>query len=290
VKVVVLQVVPRLSVVTRAKDVSARFRTGFFVGKNSEKAMPEALSTQTWTNAGAARSSVLRVAGEPRSGGMGFDYRTNFCWVKERKGSGYWNRSRHEVLLLGARGRPVAPSPGEQVASVIERLVGAHSEKPAVVHELVEAMFPSAQKAKPSRDASSSGVIGRSRSPDLSFQDCEPLKQDLVSLGPDNINGCSPSSSCRFPHRPDRSISVLNVCVPDLLATLAVSIRHAGHLDYVPVCHQSSRDQGIDRVAVWRRLPLRSNGIGALGAQPNRAIAQNAPAEGLLRTKKAPPA
>jgi len=197
---------------------------------------------------------------------MGSTTARNLCWVKERTGSGYWNRSRHEVLLLGARGRPVAPSPGEEEASVIERSVGAHSAKPAVVHELVEAMFPSAQKAELSRDAGSSGVIGPSRSPDLAFQDCEPLKQDLVPLGPDNINGCPPSSSCRFPPGPDRSISVVNVCVPDFLATLAVSIRHAGHLDYVPVCHQSSRDQGIDCVAVWRRLPLRSTGIGALSA------------------------
>jgi N6-adenosine-specific RNA methylase IME4 len=42
----------------------------------------------------------------------------------------------------------VAPAPGEQADSVIERPVGAHSEKPAVVHELIEAMFPSAQKVE----------------------------------------------------------------------------------------------------------------------------------------------
>jgi N6-adenosine-specific RNA methylase IME4 len=76
----------------------------------------------------------------------GFDYRTGFVWVKDRIGTGYWNRSRHEVLLLGVRGHPVAPAPGTQPDSVIERPVGAHSAKPAVVHELVEAMFPSAAK------------------------------------------------------------------------------------------------------------------------------------------------
>jgi N6-adenosine-specific RNA methylase IME4 len=61
----------------------------------------------------------------------GFDYRSHACWVKDRTGTGYWFRSRHEVLLLGVRGRPVAPAPGEQADSVIERPVGAHSEKPA---------------------------------------------------------------------------------------------------------------------------------------------------------------
>jgi hypothetical protein len=38
----------------------------------------------------------------------------------------------------------VSPAPGELAESVIERSVDAHSKKPSVVHELVQAMFPSA--------------------------------------------------------------------------------------------------------------------------------------------------
>jgi N6-adenosine-specific RNA methylase IME4 len=63
-------------------------------------------------------------------------------------GTGYWLRSQHEVLLIAARGKPIAPAPGEQALTVIQRPVGAHSEKPGVVHELEEAMFPSAQQVE----------------------------------------------------------------------------------------------------------------------------------------------
>src|SRR4029077_16927012 len=34
----------------------------------------------------------------------GFSYRTNWVWVKDRIGCGYWLRARHELLLLGTRG------------------------------------------------------------------------------------------------------------------------------------------------------------------------------------------
>ena len=34
----------------------------------------------------------------------GFTYKTSFVWVKDRAGTGYWNRNRHEYLLVGTRG------------------------------------------------------------------------------------------------------------------------------------------------------------------------------------------
>jgi hypothetical protein len=33
----------------------------------------------------------------------GFTYRSGFVWIKERNGTGYWARNRHEHLLIGAR-------------------------------------------------------------------------------------------------------------------------------------------------------------------------------------------
>jgi N6-adenosine-specific RNA methylase IME4 len=72
----------------------------------------------------------------------GFEYRSQFIWRKDRMGTGFWNRNRHEILLLGVRGNVPAPSPGTQPDSVIDAPVGRHSEKPAVFAEMIETMFP----------------------------------------------------------------------------------------------------------------------------------------------------
>jgi N6-adenosine-specific RNA methylase IME4 len=72
----------------------------------------------------------------------GFAYRTNFVWVKDKIGTGYWNRNQHEHLLVGVRGNVPAPAPGDQVPSVITAPRGAHSVKPAVVRKMIDAIFP----------------------------------------------------------------------------------------------------------------------------------------------------
>jgi N6-adenosine-specific RNA methylase IME4 len=72
----------------------------------------------------------------------GFDYRSHFVWVKDKFGTGYWNRNRHEILLLGIRGSPPCPSPGDQWESVLEARTMVHSEKPALFYKLIEAYFP----------------------------------------------------------------------------------------------------------------------------------------------------
>ena len=72
----------------------------------------------------------------------GFEYKSHFVWVKDRIGTGYWNRNKHELLLVGTRGNIPAPAPGEQYASVIEACVGEHSAKPAAFAEMIEDMFP----------------------------------------------------------------------------------------------------------------------------------------------------
>ncbi len=89
----------------------------------------------------------------------GFTYKSHFVWVKNRTGTGYWARNRHELLLIGARGRIPAPAPGTQWASVIEAEVRRHSQKPDLVYELIEAYYPTmpkielnARKARPGWD------------------------------------------------------------------------------------------------------------------------------------------
>ena len=34
----------------------------------------------------------------------GFHYRTNFVWVKDRIGMGYYNRQKHEMLMIAVKG------------------------------------------------------------------------------------------------------------------------------------------------------------------------------------------
>jgi ParB/RepB/Spo0J family partition protein len=76
----------------------------------------------------------------------GFNYRTNFVWVKDKIGMGYWNRSKHELLLIATRGKPKPPDPENRFPSVIEAERGEHSEKPEIVYEIIEKMFPEARK------------------------------------------------------------------------------------------------------------------------------------------------
>lgn len=73
----------------------------------------------------------------------GFTYKSNFVWNKNRSGTGYWNRNKHEHLLVGTRGNIPAPAPGDQYPSVIDADIQAHSKKPFHFHEMIEEMFPS---------------------------------------------------------------------------------------------------------------------------------------------------
>ena len=72
----------------------------------------------------------------------GFEYKSHFVWLKDKAGTGYWTRNKHELLLIGTRGCVPAPAPGEQYASVIEAAKGKHSAKPACFAEMIEEMFP----------------------------------------------------------------------------------------------------------------------------------------------------
>jgi N6-adenosine-specific RNA methylase IME4 len=76
----------------------------------------------------------------------GFVYRTHFVWVKDKAATGYWNRNKHEILLLATKGDIPAPPPGTQCDSIVEAPTGKHSEKPKVFYELIERYFPDLPK------------------------------------------------------------------------------------------------------------------------------------------------
>jgi N6-adenosine-specific RNA methylase IME4 len=89
----------------------------------------------------------------------GFSYRSQIVWVKNKIGTGFWVRGKHELLLIGTRGDVPAPAPGAQPDSVFFAPRGRHSEKPLIFHQIIEAMFPSlpkiellARAARPSWD------------------------------------------------------------------------------------------------------------------------------------------
>lgn len=100
---------------------------------------------------------VLRQAMEVLEG-WGFVYKSSWCWTKDKITHGYWNRNKHEILLLGTRGSIPAPAQGTQLESVFEKCTfasgvaggkptrGNHSEKPLEVRDMIEAYFPSCPK------------------------------------------------------------------------------------------------------------------------------------------------
>jgi hypothetical protein len=83
--------------------------------------------------------------------GWGFDYKTHCVWNKDRVGTGYWFRNKHELVLIGTKGAPPAPAPGTQFPSVLDAPVGAHSAKPDIILQMIEAYFPNLPKIELNR-------------------------------------------------------------------------------------------------------------------------------------------
>lgn len=81
----------------------------------------------------------------------GFDYKSHAVWAKDRIGTGYWFRNKHELLLVGTRGNIPAPAPGTQWESFLDAPVGRHSAKPEQFLDLIEDYFPSLPKIELNR-------------------------------------------------------------------------------------------------------------------------------------------
>jgi Transcriptional activator, adenine-specific DNA methyltransferase len=75
----------------------------------------------------------------------GFTYKTGAVWVKNRIGTGFYFRGRHELLLLGVKGKLPTPEQDDRPDSVIEAPTGKHSEKPKIVYDIIENMYPDRQ-------------------------------------------------------------------------------------------------------------------------------------------------
>jgi len=72
----------------------------------------------------------------------GFSYRTCAVWDKEIIGMGYYFRQQHELLLVGTRGSLPVPDPSARPSSVLRAKRRQHSQKPEIVYEVLEQMYP----------------------------------------------------------------------------------------------------------------------------------------------------
>jgi len=81
----------------------------------------------------------------------GFSYKSHFVWAKDRISTGYWSRNKHELLLLGTRGKIPCPAAGQQWDSLMEAPRRGHSEKPEIFAELIENYFPNLPKIELNR-------------------------------------------------------------------------------------------------------------------------------------------
>jgi len=81
----------------------------------------------------------------------GFEYKSNYCWGKDRISTGRWNRSKHELLLIGVRGNVPCPAQGEQRESLIMAPKSGHSAKPECFLEMIESYYPNLPKIELNR-------------------------------------------------------------------------------------------------------------------------------------------
>jgi|GEM_PF-1031751 len=143
----------------------------------------------------------------------GFEFKSYFVWVKDivaidltpeqRKtglgdrtfidigpaGTGFWNRDRDELLLIGTRGKFVAPALGTQPESVVFAArpkiegteKGRHSAKPDFAHVWIEKNWPSLPKIElNARQAREGWEVWGYEAPD-------PVGQSLLETAQDSL-------------------------------------------------------------------------------------------------------
>jgi N6-adenosine-specific RNA methylase IME4 len=75
----------------------------------------------------------------------GFTYKTQMIWDKVNIGMGYWARGRHEIILIGTRGKVPPPAQSVRIPSVITEKRGRHSAKPKM-HSYFDLAHPDMKK------------------------------------------------------------------------------------------------------------------------------------------------
>lgn len=73
----------------------------------------------------------------------GFDYKTNFIWIKQKSAYGklaFYNYGQHEFLFIATRGS-ILPKESSLVSSIIYAEKSKHSKKPEIIYEIIESMY-----------------------------------------------------------------------------------------------------------------------------------------------------
>jgi len=71
----------------------------------------------------------------------GYRYITNIVWAKDKIGTGYYFRTKHELLLFGVKGETI-PAKQRATPSIIESPRLKHSQKPIEFYDLIEGVSP----------------------------------------------------------------------------------------------------------------------------------------------------
>jgi len=87
----------------------------------------------------------------------GFIYKTNFIWDKDAHNMGHYSSVRHEILLLGVKGRcPICPVVGTEfnghsklIPSVQKvKRTKTHSEKPELFRGIIDHLYPNGSRVE----------------------------------------------------------------------------------------------------------------------------------------------
>lgn len=70
----------------------------------------------------------------------GFDYKTNFVWIKNHHTGGFYCYGQHELLFIATKGS-MLPNTNGLRSSVISAPRREHSRKPDEVYDIIEAMY-----------------------------------------------------------------------------------------------------------------------------------------------------
>ncbi len=70
----------------------------------------------------------------------GFDYKTNFVWIKNQHTSGFYCFGQHELLFIATKGSMLPKADGLR-SSVVNAMRREHSRKPDEFYDIIEAMY-----------------------------------------------------------------------------------------------------------------------------------------------------
>lgn len=114
----------------------------------------------------------------------GFEYKSNMVWVKDLQGTGFWARGRHEILLIMTKGDVIPPHESMRPDSVIQEPVGAHSEKPAYVYDMLETLYSKMPKIELFARAPREGWDRwGNQSPETPQEEIDPDTGDVAEAG-----------------------------------------------------------------------------------------------------------